>query len=372
MSNHQGALPELDDRSQLDLSTRKTALKKPVIIAVFSVVSLVALASAGWVWSRALHDAPPVVQKDQVATPPLQQDLADNTLKTSMAQISQNDDKQKALQSAAAAQQLDSQTQALQQQQQALAMQLKAMQATGGTGAPAVPTPRMRKASGAVLVNFGDDQQASQHESGPINDALRGEFYAPGTAAVRPSLRLLLIHGTNIPCVLKTRIVTDYKGLTVCQVTKDVYSADGSTVLIDRGSQVFGEQKMAILQGQSRVFINWTDIETPKGIKLRIDSLGTDALGAAGAEAWIDGHFAQRFGGAIMLSFLQDLFQTAANAANNNNNTVVYSNSQQATTDMAAEALKNTINIPPTAYINQGALLNVLVARDVDMSNVYE
>ena len=39
---------------------------------------------------------------------------------------------------------------------------------------------------------------------------------------------------------------------------------------------------------------------------------------------------------------------------------------------MANEALKNSINIPPTAYINQGEMMNVLVARDVDFRNVFQ
>lgn len=39
---------------------------------------------------------------------------------------------------------------------------------------------------------------------------------------------------------------------------------------------------------------------------------------------------------------------------------------------MATEALKNSINIPPTAYINHGTRINIMVARDVDFGQVYE
>lgn len=39
---------------------------------------------------------------------------------------------------------------------------------------------------------------------------------------------------------------------------------------------------------------------------------------------------------------------------------------------MAQEVLKNTINIPPTAIVNQGELINIMVVRDVDFGNIYK
>ncbi|WP_250146336.1 TrbI/VirB10 family protein [Escherichia coli] len=39
---------------------------------------------------------------------------------------------------------------------------------------------------------------------------------------------------------------------------------------------------------------------------MRIGALGTDSLGASGLPAWVDNHFGQRFGGALLLSLLGD------------------------------------------------------------------
>lgn len=242
----------------------------------------------------------------------------------------------------------------------------------GRTDKNAPPTPAQRRLMGETLVEIKVDKNAdTPAKEGGMNDALTGETYAAGSTSLRDNSDYLLSHGTFIPCVLKTKIVTTYKGLVVCQLTKDVYSVNGKTLLMEKGSSIFGEQKVALAQGQARVFLNWTSVDTPLGVKARIDSLGTDALGASGAEAWVDNHFAERFGGAIMLSFIDDALAAASQRVSSNGD-VTFDNSTKNASDMASKALENSINIPPTAYVNQGELMNVLIARDVDFSGIYQ
>ena len=59
-----------------------------------------------------------------------------------------------------------------------------------------------------------------------------------------------------------------------CIVSKDVYSANGQTLLIERGSKIIGEQTSALLQGQARVFVLWNELETPTGVKVPLASPG--------------------------------------------------------------------------------------------------
>lgn len=164
--------------------------------------------------------------------------------------------------------------------------------------------------------------------------------------------------------------MTTHPGITRCVVNKDIYSANGKTLLIDRGSEIIGEQTTAMVQGQARVFILWTTIETPQGVSIDINSPASDNLGASGAPAQVDTHFWARFGGAIMLSMIDDIMGIASNRAADRDYT--FENTQESSRSMAEEALRNTINIPPTGYVNQGTLLNVMVARDVDFSSVYK
>ena len=237
-----------------------------------------------------------------------------------------------------------------------------------------VETPEQRRLRGAPLIPLIDPRAPETHtgsgEGMSMNSRLSGDVYPNGSARIVRNRNLLLMHGTQIPCVLMTRLVTDHPSLTICQVTKDIYSADGSTLLIERGSKVFGEQKKAIITGQNMAFVNWSEIDTPFGVRVRIDSLGTDSLGASGVNIWVDEKWGKRFGGAILLSFIQDALATASQRATNT--TIVYDSSEANTGRMAEIALENSINIQPTGYANQGQQINILVARDVDFSDIYK
>lgn len=182
----------------------------------------------------------------------------------------------------------------------------------------------------------------------------------------------LLRSGTNIPCALITKVVSTYAGLVSCSVISDVYSANGTTLLIEKGSTISGNQSVSLAQGQARLFVTWANVKTPEGVNVQIDSLGTDALGASGIEAHVDNHFNERFGGAIMLSFIDDAFATMSNKIAKNNSDITTDSTSDAAKDIAGIALENSINIPPTGYVNIGERVNILVARDIDMSNVYK
>lgn len=238
-----------------------------------------------------------------------------------------------------------------------------------------VETPAQRRLRGTALIEVSDKSSRERDENGnenEIDNSLRGSVYSRGAAKLIRGRDLLLTHGTQIPCVLQTRLVTDHPSILICQVTKNIYSADGSTLLIERGSKVFGEQKKAITVGQQMAFVNWSEIDTPYGVRVRIDSLGTDSLGASGVNIYVDEKWGKRFGGAIMLSFIQDALSSASQiASRKSNGNVVYDNSEQNANRMAEIALENSINIQPTGYANQGQLVNILVARDVDFSPIY-
>ena len=105
---------------------------------------------------------------------------------------------------------------------------------------------------------------------------------------------------------------------------------------------------------------------------MALDSPGGDPLGASGHPAKVKHHFWQRIGGAVMISMIQDVVNGANNRRSNKGTEVSFETTTESAQDIATEILKNSINIPPTGTINQGSLINIMVARDVDFSNVYE
>ncbi len=249
-------------------------------------------------------------------------------------------------------------------------------------------TPMDRKLMGSVLVAFeggngGDTGGGSGGEARPVGftdtensgssfgDKLKPTTTFEATAQKRADSTYLLSKGTNIPCTLDTQIITTHAGFTRCLVTKDVYSANGKVLLLERGSKLVGEQTSALLQGQARVFVLWNEVETPNGVRVNIASTGAGQLGAAGHGARVNYHFFQRFGGAMLISLISDIADNLTSRSKGNDN-ITFENANTTAEEMATEALKNSINIPPTGYVNQGSLINVMVARDVDFSKVYE
>lgn len=254
--------------------------------------------------------------------------------------------------------------------------------AAAGGGSDKKLTPAQRRLLGTILTAGTEKSAGSQGKSASDNKSasvigplLNTEDYAPAQAEkIRWDPDYLLQRGSQLSCALKTRIVTTYPGLVMCQLTGDVYSSNGRTLLLRRGSMFFGEQKQAVVQGSNRLFVSWSSVDTPEFVTVRLDALGTDTLGASGLEGFIDTHDWPRFKNAIMLSVLRDSLATAGNAASgsNSNASVTYDNSTNSVEDMATTALKRDINIPDTGYINQGALVNIFVPRNVDFSTVFE
>lgn len=192
----------------------------------------------------------------------------------------------------------------------------------------------------------------------------------------------LIPQGTMIRGVLETAIQSDLPGMVRAIVSTDVWSFDGRRILLPRGTMLTGEYRSGLSRGQTRILIVWTRALRADGVSVALGSYGTDDLGRSGLSGKLDKHYLERFGSAAVLSiingaasFVAGLNRDGSSSGGDNDRdrgvTQAQSTISQTLSDMANQALSDSINIPPTVHVNQGTQIIVFVRRDLDFSNLY-
>jgi len=201
-----------------------------------------------------------------------------------------------------------------------------------------------------------------------LNALLRPTVTTAVTASLLPTRRFLLAKGAFIDCTLETAIDSTLPGMTTCVTATDTFSADGSVVLLERGTKLVGETHGQVQQGAARLFVLWSEARTPTGVAVPLSSPGTDELGRSGLAGEVNRHFWDRFGAAILMTVINGAVQGVVNSQNQSGSVVV---SPSTSTDVMTEVLRSTVSIPPTITKSQGDRIQVFVARDVDFRSVY-
>jgi type IV secretion system protein VirB10 len=183
-------------------------------------------------------------------------------------------------------------------------------------------------------------------------------------------LTFILPKGSYLNCILDTAIQSDQAGLISCTLPEDVYGADGTVVLLDRGSQVLGEYRSASLTyGKRRIFVVWDRVRTPAGVIVDIASPGTGPLGQAGLGGHIDQHYWERVGIPVLMSAVSFGAESYTREALTPDQANFI---QDTADDTLSGVLGELARIKPTLHKNQGEPISILVARDLDLSPVYE
>src|SRR3546814_21116832 len=91
------------------------------------------------------------------------------------------------------------------------------------------------------------------------------------------------------------------------------------------------------------------------------------ALGRAGLAGAGDSFFWARFGGALLLSLVDEAAYIAGQAASSGNGNL--NNVTRAPSEGAAIALQNNINIRPVLKKNQGEEVGIFVAKDFNFAD---
>ena len=252
---------------------------------------------------------------------------------------------------------------------------------------PAPPPDPMLEASRKAPVLAVSKRETSQSRASPIITGSitpeteaddKGQFERrlkpPKLEGVRAGLlgnpNFVVPQGTAIPCTLETAMQSDQPGFVSCVIPRDVLGANGRVVLLERGTQVTGEYRGGLKQGQVRLHVLWSRARSPAGVVVDLGSPATDPLGRAGVGGEIDNHWWERFGSALLMSVVGDGMRVLTKAGQSATGES-FNGVGQAGNQAAAIAVEQSINMPPTLNKAQGELVTIFVARDLDFSSVY-
>ncbi len=174
-----------------------------------------------------------------------------------------------------------------------------------------------------------------------------------------------LAQGSVIQAALQTAINSDLPGNVVAVVAEPVYAFAGDAILIPKGSRLFGQYRSGIEVNQKRILVLWTRILTPDGTSMEIASVGGDQLGRSGLTGLVDTKFDERFGGAALISIIGAAPAVAANSTEDEITREVLEAIGSDLEDATSSVIADQISISPTIYVDQGAVVTVLVDRDV-------
>jgi type IV secretion system protein VirB10 len=228
--------------------------------------------------------------------------------------------------------------------------------------APLLAYSRTGEAVGAPRSTTASPEPAG--EPNPLDALRRASPVGQAPAGRLTDRNLLITAGTSVPCILQTALDSTTPGYVTCVLPRDVYSENGAVVLLERGTRVLGEYRGGLQQGRRRLFVLWTRAVTPTGVAVALASPASDALGRAGFDGSVDTRFWDRFGGALLLSLVDDGAWAAFGDGDARGGARLPS-------DAAAAALEGSIDIPPTLRKAQGSEVTIFVAQDLDFRGVY-
>ncbi|HTT80877.1 MAG TPA: TrbI/VirB10 family protein, partial [Stellaceae bacterium] len=134
------------------------------------------------------------------------------------------------------------------------------------SGAPAPASSTAKGGGGAVPL-----QGRLLSRNDPLaRDLTPSDLGMAATARILAHPDYTIAAGTIIPCTLQTAIDSGLPGFVKCVLPQAVRGMTGRVTLLDRGTQVLGEIRAGLVEGQDRLFILWTRAVTPNNVAIAL------------------------------------------------------------------------------------------------------
>ncbi|MEP3332290.1 TrbI/VirB10 family protein [Sedimentitalea sp.] len=214
-----------------------------------------------------------------------------------------------------------------------------------------------------------DQTELTERRFGEVTDfVLNGALPSTVTQAeVIANPSNTVIQGTMIQAVMETALDSSLPGQTRAIISEDVFSYDGSRLLIPRSSRLIGRYRSGIEVAERRVTIAWDRIILPNDQTIRISSFGGDELGRSGVTGFVDTRFAERFGSAALISIISAAPSAAAAKVEDETTALVLEDVGDDLADATDGVISDYLSIGPVIYVDQGARVTVMVDRDLEI-----
>ncbi|MEQ9040280.1 MAG: TrbI/VirB10 family protein [Silicimonas sp.] len=211
--------------------------------------------------------------------------------------------------------------------------------------------------------------ELAERTFGEVTDfVLNGAFPSPVTQSeVIANPSNTVIQGTVIQAALETAISSELAGQVRAITSENVYSYDGTRLLIPAGSRLIGRYRSGADIAQRRLTIAWDRIILPSNQTIQISAFGADELGRSGTTGFVDTRFAERFGSAALISLISAAPSVAANQTEDELAEDVLEDIGDDLADATDSVIGEYLSIGPVIYVDQGARITVMVDRDLEI-----
>ncbi|WAC49734.1 TrbI/VirB10 family protein [Asticcacaulis sp. SL142] len=181
-----------------------------------------------------------------------------------------------------------------------------------------------------------------------------------------PASPYQVMAGTIINASLITGLKSDLPGMTIAQVTANVYdTVTGRVLLIPQGSRLIGRYDSVVALGQSRALVIWQRLIMPDGSSLGLDNLpATDEAGYAGLSDKVDYHTWSLLKGVGLSSLLGIAGQTGPDT-DSEVVKAIRESTRQSANQAGQRIVEKQLNVQPGLTVRPGWPLRVVVHKDL-------
>jgi type IV secretion system protein VirB10 len=177
-----------------------------------------------------------------------------------------------------------------------------------------------------------------------------------------------LMEDTILETVLVNRLTGASVGPVITMVATDVYSVNGSHLLIPRGTRLLGSVSAVGSTNQERLFVAFRRMIMPDGYSVSLDKFqGLDVVGQTGLRDLVNHHYVQIFGISLALAAIGAAAQVGNSGAYGTYDWGVSMRSgvSQGLSESAQRVMERFLNVLPTFTIRERARVKVMLAGDL-------